>query len=135
MLHHPNCIELRQSFITNGEEEDEVYLNVVTDYIPATVHQVIKRHLKIQQFVPNLLVKLYSYQLLRSLAYIHAKGICHRDIDGSRSKAQEGDLFEKTFELYDVTTDPPLKLSSFTWTSLALMEGAIALNTTSSPTN
>ena len=80
MLHHPNCIELRQSFLTNGEEEDEVYLNVVMDYIPETVHRVIKQHLKMEQLVPNLLVKLYSYQLLRSLAYIHAKGICHRDI-------------------------------------------------------
>jgi len=25
-------------------------------------------------------VKLYSYQLLRALAYIHSMGICHRDI-------------------------------------------------------
>ena len=30
--------------------------------------------------VPNLLIKLYSYQLLRSVAYINAKRICHRDI-------------------------------------------------------
>lgn len=27
-----------------------------------------------------VLVKLYSYQLLRALSYIHALGICHRDI-------------------------------------------------------
>ena len=30
--------------------------------------------------MPLLLIKLYMYQLLRSLAYIHSIGICHRDI-------------------------------------------------------
>ena len=30
--------------------------------------------------MPDPLVKLYSYQMLRSLAYIHSIGICHRDI-------------------------------------------------------
>ena len=80
MLHHPNCVEMRQSFYTNGEKPDEVYLNVVMDYIPDTAYRVMKQYLKIKQMVPDLLVKLYSYQLLRSIAYIHAKGICHRDI-------------------------------------------------------
>jgi glycogen synthase kinase 3 beta len=30
--------------------------------------------------VPTLYVKLYIYQMARSLAYIHQMGICHRDI-------------------------------------------------------
>ena len=30
--------------------------------------------------MPVLLVKIYTYQLMRSLAYVHALGICHRDI-------------------------------------------------------
>ena len=80
MLHHPNCVEMRQSFYTNGDKPDEVYLNVVMDYIPDTAYRVMKQYLKMKQMVPDLLVKMYSYQLLRSIAYIHAKGICHRDI-------------------------------------------------------
>ena len=30
--------------------------------------------------VPMILVKLYAYQSFKALAYIHALGICHRDI-------------------------------------------------------
>ena len=42
MLHHPNCVEMRQSFYTNGDKPDEVYLNVVMDYIPDTAYRVMK---------------------------------------------------------------------------------------------
>ena len=80
MLHHPNCVEMRQSFYTNGDKPDEVYLNVVMDYIPDTAYRVMKQYLKINKGVPPIVVKLYAYQLMRSIAYIHAKGICHRDI-------------------------------------------------------
>jgi glycogen synthase kinase 3 beta len=42
MLQHPNCVEMRQSFYTGGDKEDEVYLNVVMDYIPDTAYRVMK---------------------------------------------------------------------------------------------
>jgi glycogen synthase kinase 3 beta len=71
---------MKQSFYTNGDKPDEVYLNVLMDYIPDTLNKVMKTYLKMKQMVPPLLVKMYSYQLMRSLAYIHALGICHRDI-------------------------------------------------------
>jgi len=50
------------------------------DYIPDTLYRVMKNFLKMKQMVPPILVKLYAYQLVRALAYIHAVGICHRDI-------------------------------------------------------
>lgn len=30
--------------------------------------------------MPSILVKLYAYQIMRSLVYIHTSNICHRDI-------------------------------------------------------
>ena len=50
------------------------------DYMPETVYRVLKHYNKMKQPVPMLLVKLYAYQNFRALAYIHALGICHRDI-------------------------------------------------------
>jgi serine/threonine protein kinase len=79
-LEHPNVIKLRHNFYTPGEKPDEIYLNCVMDYIPDTLSRVIRQYYKSKTSMPMLLVKLYSYQMLRSLAYIHAIGICHRDI-------------------------------------------------------
>ncbi len=79
-LKHPNTIKLRQAFYTPGEKPDEIYLNLVMDYIPETLSKVIRGYAKNNKNVPLILVKLYSYQMLRALAYIHYLGICHRDI-------------------------------------------------------
>lgn len=35
---------------------------------------------KMKTTMPMIEIKLYIYQLFRSLAYIHSQGICHRDI-------------------------------------------------------
>lgn len=79
-LNHPNIINMRHYFYTKGDKEDEVFLNVVMDFIPDTIYKVMKTYTKQGQEVPILLVKLYAYQIFRSLAHTHAVGICHRDV-------------------------------------------------------
>ncbi|CAB1328022.1 unnamed protein product, partial [Coregonus sp. 'balchen'] len=61
-------------------QKDEVYLNLVLDYVPETVYRVARHYSRAKQTLPMVYVKLYMYQLFRSLAYIHSFGICHRDI-------------------------------------------------------
>jgi glycogen synthase kinase 3 beta len=61
-------------------QRDEVYLNLVLEFVPETVYRASRYFNKMKTTMPILEVKLYIYQLFRSLAYIHSQGICHRDI-------------------------------------------------------
>lgn len=80
LVSHPNVVDLRAFFYSNGDKKDEVYLNLVQEFVPETVYRASRHYVKLKQPMPILQIKLYMYQLLRSLAYIHAVGICHRDI-------------------------------------------------------
>ncbi|KAJ7046531.1 kinase-like domain-containing protein [Mycena alexandri] len=80
LVSHPNVVDLEAFFYINGEKKDEVYLNLVLEYVPETVYRASRHYAKLKQPMPMLQIKLYMYQLLRSLAYIHSVGICHRDI-------------------------------------------------------
>ncbi|KAG0292124.1 regulator of ime2 [Dissophora globulifera] len=80
LVSHPNIVDLKAFFYSNGDKKDEVYLNLVLEYVPETVYRASRHYSKIKQTMPMLQIKLYMYQLFRSLAYIHALGICHRDI-------------------------------------------------------
>ncbi|KAG7197366.1 hypothetical protein KM043_018473 [Ampulex compressa] len=79
-LEHCNIVRLKYFFYSSGEKKDEVYLNLVLEYIPETVYKVARHYSKSKQTIPTSFIKLYMYQLFRSLAYIHSLGICHRDI-------------------------------------------------------
>lgn len=80
ILDHPNVVALKHCFFSTTEKE-ELYLNLVLEYVPETVHRVIKHYNKMNQRMPMIYVKLYSYQIFRALAYIHGSiGVCHRDI-------------------------------------------------------
>lgn len=80
VLRHPNVVDLRAFFYTHGDKKDELFLNLVLEFVPETVYRASRHYTKVKQTMPILLVKLYMYQVLRSLAYIHSLGICHRDI-------------------------------------------------------
>lgn len=79
VLDHPNVCKLENSFYTSGEKED-VFLNLVLEYVPETIHRVARHYSKLKKRIPMFYCKLYMYQLARALNYIHSLGICHRDI-------------------------------------------------------
>ena len=76
-LSHPNVVGLRHCFYSKGEKAEEVYLNLVMEYIPETIHRTLRNHTKANKLVPVLYTKVYMYQIARALAYIHSQGICH----------------------------------------------------------
>ncbi|OEL33323.1 Shaggy-related protein kinase delta [Dichanthelium oligosanthes] len=80
MLDHPNIIGLKHYFFSTTER-DELYLNLVLEFVPETVNRIARQHNRMNQRMPLIYVKLYTYQICRALAYIHnCIGICHRDI-------------------------------------------------------
>jgi len=79
-LRHPNIVELKHAFHVAGKKPKETYLNVVMEYCAESLHSAMERYVKMKQVMPLLLVQLYTYQMLRGIAYMHARGICHRDI-------------------------------------------------------
>mmetsp|Transcript_36850 Transcript_36850/g.42027 ORF Transcript_36850/g.42027 Transcript_36850/m.42027 type:complete len:391 (+) Transcript_36850:384-1556(+) len=77
---HSNIVALKHCFYSQGEKSDELYLNLVLEYVPETVYSISRFHQKSKIALPLIYVKLYLYQLSRALAHIHSLGICHRDI-------------------------------------------------------
>ncbi|XWS46022.1 hypothetical protein CRYUN_Cryun14cG0029200 [Craigia yunnanensis] len=80
ILDHPNVVQLKHCFFSTTEK-DELYLNLVLEYVTETVYRVSKHYSKMNQHVPILYVQLYTYQICRALNYLHhVIDVCHRDI-------------------------------------------------------
>ncbi|RNA44476.1 glycogen synthase kinase-3 beta isoform X2 [Brachionus plicatilis] len=82
-LDHQNIVQLLYFFFISSSDRfgrEEVYLHLVLEFIPETVNKVARHYAKSKQTIPMFYIKLFMYQLFRSLAYIHSMGICHRDI-------------------------------------------------------
>ncbi|KAK7256696.1 hypothetical protein RIF29_30153 [Crotalaria pallida] len=80
ILDHDNVLKLKHCFYSTADK-DEVYLNLVLEYVPETVYRVSKHYVRMHQNMPILLVQLYTYQICRGLNYMHhVIGVCHRDI-------------------------------------------------------
>ncbi len=81
-LHHPNIVELKSYYKTKAEKcsNDEFYLNCIMEYVPITLSNLISQNRKKKTKFDNIILKLFSYQMLKCIGYLHSLGICHRDI-------------------------------------------------------
>ncbi|RZC62634.1 hypothetical protein C5167_024410 [Papaver somniferum] len=62
MLDHPNIVALKRNFFSTTNKE-ELYLNLVLEFVPETVYRVAKHHTRMNQRMPLIYVKLYTYQV------------------------------------------------------------------------
>ncbi|KAL9665455.1 hypothetical protein QQ045_020875 [Rhodiola kirilowii] len=80
LMDHPNVVSLKHCFFSTTSK-DELFLNLVMEYVPETMYRVLKHYNNANQRMPLIYVKLYTYQIFRGLAYIHTvPGVCHRDL-------------------------------------------------------
>jgi glycogen synthase kinase 3 beta len=57
-LTHPNIVALRHNFYSKGEKPDEVYLNLVLEYVPETIYKVVRHYAKLKQTMPMIHIKV-----------------------------------------------------------------------------
>lgn len=80
LLNHPNVVQLKHYFYSTTDK-NEVYLNLVLEFVPETVYRASRHYSRGNQYMPILYVQLYTYQICRALNYMHKViGVCHRDI-------------------------------------------------------
>ena len=81
-LHHPNIVELKSYYCTKAENcsDDEFYLNCIMEYVPQTLSDLISQNRKKKTKFDDMVLKIFSYQMLKCIGYLHSLGICHRDI-------------------------------------------------------
>lgn len=75
-FNHPNIIHYIDHYTTTEGPNKDVFLHLVTDYIPGTLTSFMAA----MPFPPPIYLKVFGYQLFAGLCYLHAHGVCHRDI-------------------------------------------------------
>jgi glycogen synthase kinase 3 beta len=60
IISHPNTVSLKYFFYSNGEN-DEVFLNLVLEYIPETIYKSYRHYAKLKQPMPILQIKVKSF--------------------------------------------------------------------------
>jgi len=62
LFDHPNVISLKHCFFSTTSK-DELFLNLVMEYVPESLSRVLKHYSSMNQRMPLIYVKLYTYQV------------------------------------------------------------------------
>jgi hypothetical protein len=55
---HQNVVALKYFFYTNGDKKDEVFLNLVLEFVPETIYKSSRHFSKLKQPMPPILIKV-----------------------------------------------------------------------------
>jgi len=78
---HPNIVELKGAFkMGPAPPSNAETLNLVFEYLSDTLHRVIKHYNRTGRQMEALYAKLYTYQIMRGVNYMHIHGIAHCDL-------------------------------------------------------
>ncbi|CAL5326627.1 unnamed protein product [Camellia sinensis] len=61
LIDHPNVVSLKHCFFST-RSKDELFLNLVMEYVPKTMYSILKHYSNANQRMPLIYVKLYTYQ-------------------------------------------------------------------------
>lgn len=78
---HPNIVKMRGCFFNKCPSSTvSVFFNIVMDKYDSDLSHMVLTFKQQKQQLPKLLVKLYAYQMIKSLAYLEAMGVIHGDV-------------------------------------------------------
>lgn len=74
-LDHCNIVRLRWFFYSSGEKKEEIYLNLVLDFVPETVYRVARHYSKAKQTIPILYIKVRQSKQRRTGMLVRGTGL------------------------------------------------------------
>ncbi|CAF0752117.1 unnamed protein product [Rotaria sordida] len=74
---HPNIVRLKYFFHSSSIKDT---LCLIMEYMPMSAHRLISNYRHNHKILPLFYIKLFCYQMLRGLGYLHVQGVAHRDV-------------------------------------------------------
>lgn len=68
LMDHPNVVSLKHCFFSTTSK-DELFLNLVMEYVPQNMYHVLKHYNSMNQRMPLIYVKLYTYQVGHTISF------------------------------------------------------------------
>lgn len=72
---HPNIVRLKYFFHLPSIKNT---LCLIMEYMPMSAHRLISNYRHNHKILPLFYIKLFCYQMLRGLGYLHVQGVVSR---------------------------------------------------------